>query len=129
MAACTADSPPPGTCDDAAGDCVCSATIAKYCGDSSPTGCPLTLADARQSRALCGPGFPAVLGRCGDYDVVSKGEIDTSATYFYRNEKLVAIVARAPIPFARCVAGPADFVVPDCSEATFDTLPVCTDTP
>jgi hypothetical protein len=95
----------------------CATTIAAYCNANA---CDQLLTAAEQDKALC----PASLTMCGGYDVIVKGGLDTSTTYYYQAGQLVAIDHLLLPNHHTCAAGPATFQEPSCSPSG-QTLPAC----
>jgi hypothetical protein len=95
----------------------CGITMAAYCNANS---CE-DLAAAKQDKTLC----PASLKTCGEFEVITKGGVDTATQYFYQGDQLVAIDHTVlPGPHT-CTAGPATFIEPSCGTTTGQTLPAC----
>lgn len=125
VTACNAASAEPTA--DRADTTTCSASVGQYCRTS---GCDRTLAAAEHDPQLCAPGFPAVEYSCGGYQVVSKSEIDTIRSYYYKNGRLVAIEAHVVgAQFSTCIAGPKHFEAPQCDPGQGTVLPECSATP
>lgn len=102
---------------DGAGALTCGSTVATYC---TANACQMTLAGAQQDKTLC----PASLTPCGDYDVIVKGNIDTTTTYYYFQGNLLAIGHTLLPGKASCVAGPSTFTPPTCTGMS-QALPAC----
>ncbi len=125
VAACTSSSSSsdPSTIPDRIDAVSCSVSIDEACGSGS---CDRTLEAAKHDPQLCSPGFPAVLRDCGNFQVVTKSEIDTVKSYYYHEGQLVAIVLHVVgSHFATCIAGPQSFEAPQCSREPGVLLPAC----
>lgn len=59
----------------------------------------------------------AFIETCGSLDAIVVAQTDTSTTYYYRDGKLVAVVHDGNFG-KTCLAGPADFAIPDDSTCT-----------
>lgn len=100
-----------------AGALSCGTTIADFCA-ARP--CDRTLTAAKQDASLC----PASFRSCAGLDIVTQGGLDTSTSYYYQGDQLIAI-DHVLLPMHRtCTAGPATFSVPSCSDPG-QVLPVC----
>ncbi|HEX2686863.1 MAG TPA: hypothetical protein VHN14_09600 [Kofleriaceae bacterium] len=75
---------------------------------------------AKQDKNLC----PASLIRCGDYDVILQGSVDTATNYYYQAGQLVAIDHIVFPNRHTCLAGPAMFSATRCA-TTNRPLPAC----
>jgi len=101
----------------------CHGSVADQCAN-----CDLTLDAALADQRLCKPGF-AGLEACDDFDVVTKGEIDTATEYYYRDGQLSAVLL-VGIPFGTsCSAGPQSFEAPHCNHEHAIQTPACAATP
>jgi len=95
----------------------CSTSVADYCASNS---CDQTLDAAKQDKNLC----PATITRCGRYEVIAKGSIDTVMRWYYRDGQLVAISNEVVPSRYFCLAGPGTFDAPHCT-GTGQSLPAC----
>jgi hypothetical protein len=102
---------------DGAVGLTCGTTISAYC---NANGCDQTLTAAKQDKSLC----PASLNACGDFDVITKGGLDTATIYFYQAGQLVAIDNVLLPGHHACAAGPGTFAEPSCGNNS-QTLPAC----
>jgi len=119
VAACTSETP---ATPDRMISVSCDTGIAEFCATDP---CDQTLEAAKQDTSLCEPGFPPTLTRCGDFDIVSKSEIDSGASYYYQGGQLVAIIGRVAPSLTRCSAGPPTFSAPRCDATASESLPAC----
>jgi len=124
----SARSPDAGVTDDSGGGVTidggnalsCGTALDSYCM-AHPTDCPRTLAGAKLDQRLC----PASLTACTGYDVINHTALDTGTQYFFAQGQLVAIAHRVLPGPSSCLAGPATFAPPACSQQA-EPLPACT---
>ncbi len=119
-----------------AGSAGCDQSLAAFCAQAA-TGrtsmdmpCDSTLSQAQanlvRTKSACmgiEDFFPELTRGCNGYDVLLEGAIETGTGEYFdpTTGNLVAIVTfnNWMLPIARCIAGPADFVVPQCSASAW----------
>ncbi len=106
-------SPPPGPPVRVA----CRTDVADYCAANA---CDQTLSTMEQDSSLC----PATITACSDITMVSQNRSDASTLWYQQGGQLVAIVNQLAPGQYMCLAGPAVFVIPQCTPSS-QRLPAC----